>query len=272
MSDKKIPPSVAEFAVAALSAENQRIIPVEHPLQSCLSKNGEQIGMSATITQQAELIRLQDAEIERMRGPEGTVTSARGDKLFTFMAKDPCSYALAEVTYANPVRKLIAARDELRDQLATMTAERDAWIGRATELQEVVQSAAVSKEWPKQECPVTGAITDVDPADMAQAHSADGGMVKVPMQPIVIAGDGVVRFKENKMVSHLLDFAEPLGCGLNELTRMDFSQEDRMQFAQLIGYSVSGYGDLSYASDESVLRADAIAGAILSQTSGVEHE
>jgi hypothetical protein len=39
MSDKPIPPSVAE-----------------HALQSCLSENGEQIGMAATIAQQAELI------------------------------------------------------------------------------------------------------------------------------------------------------------------------------------------------------------------------
>ena len=29
-----------------------------------------------------------------------------------------------------------------------------------------------------------------------------------------------------------------------------FSQEDQEQFAQLIGYSVSGFGDLSYVSDD----------------------
>jgi hypothetical protein len=38
----------------------------EHALQTCLSENGEQIGMAATIAQQAELIRLQAAEIERL--------------------------------------------------------------------------------------------------------------------------------------------------------------------------------------------------------------
>jgi hypothetical protein len=38
-----------------------------------------------------------------------------------------------------------------------------------------------------------------------------------------------------------------------------------MQLAQLIGYSVSGYGDLSYASDESVARADTIARKLLKE-------
>ncbi|ANF28013.1 hypothetical protein PS273GM_12980 [Stutzerimonas stutzeri] len=82
------------------------------------------------------------------------------------------------------------------------------------------------------------------------------------MQPIEFDRRGTIRFRENKIVRHLLDFAEPRGCGLNELARMDFSQEDRMQLAQLIGYSVSGYGDLSYASRESVETADAIAEAL----------
>ena len=88
-----------------------------------------------------------------------------------------------------------------------------------------------------------------------------------PMQPVVIAGDGVARFKQNPIVRHLLDFASPLGCGLNDLGRMDFNDEDRMQLAQLIGYSVSGYGDLSYASKESVGRADALAEALGAESS-----
>lgn len=75
MSDKKIQPSVAEFAVEALKPENQRIIPVnEHALQTCLRENGEQIGMAATINQQAHIIAQRDTtiaeqadEIERLR-------------------------------------------------------------------------------------------------------------------------------------------------------------------------------------------------------------
>ena len=70
---------------------------------------------------------------------------------------------------------------------------------------------------------------------------------RVPMQPIVRAKDGVIRFRANPLVVHLLAFAEKLGCDMNALAQVPCPQQDRAQFAQLIGYSVSGYGDLSYA-------------------------
>lgn len=83
-----------------------------------------------------------------------------------------------------------------------------------------------------------------------------------PAQPIEFDEHGVIRFRRNSIVRYLLDYATPLGCGLNELATMDFSDEDRMQLAQLIGYSVSGYGELSYASEETVAEADRIAAAM----------
>jgi hypothetical protein len=43
---------------------------------------------------------------------------------------------------------------------------------------------------------------------------------------------------------------------MNHLAMQNFSEQDREQFAQLIGYSVSGFGDLSYASEEAVAEAD----------------
>jgi hypothetical protein len=43
---------------------------------------------------------------------------------------------------------------------------------------------------------------------------------------------------------------------MNTLARMDFSDDDRQQFAQLIGYSLSGYGELqSYVDDEAYATA-----------------
>ena len=71
-----------------------------------------------------------------------------------------------------------------------------------------------------------------------------------PMQPIVDV-NGVTRFKKNGLVDALHEHGVKTGLGLNELHCMNFSDEDRMQFAQLIGYSLSGYGDLSYVSDAS---------------------
>lgn len=68
------------------------------------------------------------------------------------------------------------------------------------------------------------------------------------MQPLIDVSN-VVRFKPNAIVSHLLNTHQT--CDMDALRRMDFTDEDRMQFAQLIGYSLSGYSELSYVSDES---------------------
>ena len=70
-----------------------------------------------------------------------------------------------------------------------------------------------------------------------------------PIQPLVKDGHGVLRFKANAIVRHLLDTHPTVD--MNTLARGDFTDEDRQQFAQLIGYSLSGYSELrSYVSDE----------------------
>jgi hypothetical protein len=66
---------------------------------------------------------------------------------------------------------------------------------------------------------------------------------KHPIQPLEKDSAGVTRFKQNAIVRYLIDNGS---IGLNDLARVNFPQEDREQFAQLIGYSLSGYGDLSY--------------------------
>jgi hypothetical protein len=70
--------------------------------------------------------------------------------------------------------------------------------------------------------------------------------VRQPIQPLVIASDGVLRFQENAIVRYLLDHG---GIDMNALAGMDFKRSDWQQFAQLIGYSHSGWGTLSYAND-----------------------
>ncbi len=81
-----------------------------------------------------------------------------------------------------------------------------------------------------------------------------------PMQPIYMCEAGGrfshahPRFKGNAIVQHM----QKTGViSLNDLAAMDFSAEDWMQLAQLLGYSVFGYGELSYVSDESYERAQA---------------
>lgn len=67
-------------------------------------------------------------------------------------------------------------------------------------------------------------------------------------QPIIIDRYGITRFKENKIVSLLLETGP---FDMNSLAVRSFSPADRMQFAQLIGYSVKDYCKLSYTSNKS---------------------
>lgn len=77
-----------------------------------------------------------------------------------------------------------------------------------------------------------------------------------PMQPVVIAGDGCARFKENKIVRDLLDMASKHGMDLNQICIKGYDPDDYAQLMELIGYSVSGYGDLHLARRDHVRRAD----------------
>ena len=71
---------------------------------------------------------------------------------------------------------------------------------------------------------------------------------KHPIQPLSIDDDGVLRFKSNAIVRYLLDNG---GLDMNDLAVVqEFTNEDHEQFAQLIGYSLSGFADLSYVSDK----------------------
>lgn len=72
--------------------------------------------------------------------------------------------------------------------------------------------------------------------------------MKNPIQPLAKDASGTLRFKANAIARHLLD-THP-ACDLNTLACMDFTSDDRQQFAQLIGYSLSGFGELSYVDDE----------------------
>jgi hypothetical protein len=81
-------------------------------------------------------------------------------------------------------------------------------------------------------------------------------MRKQPAQPLKIDKERVLRFQENAIVRHVLDFASSRGCSLNELASIPFSKADRQQFAQLIGYSLCGYGELPYVTDAAYAEAE----------------
>jgi hypothetical protein len=71
--------------------------------------------------------------------------------------------------------------------------------------------------------------------------------VKHPLQPLVVVKT-VLRFKENAIVSHLLNVASRHGHDLNALAMMKFSLDDWRQFNQLIGYSYDGIPNMDQES------------------------
>ncbi len=80
--------------------------------------------------------------------------------------------------------------------------------------------------------------------------------MKHPIQPVVLVGESdgkIARFQQNKIVRWLCDSGR---LNLNEIAIMPFDDDDRMQIAMLLGYSVGGFGDLSYADPVIVSEAD----------------
>lgn len=98
--------------------------------------------------------------------------------------------------------------------------------------------------------------------DAAMA-AADEPAIELPMQPILVAADGIVRFKENRIVKQLLEAAQWVGYDLNAIALGAFTDDERMQLAQMMGHSVSEYGGLPFVSTASRDRADAIAAAVI---------
>lgn len=89
-----------------------------------------------------------------------------------------------------------------------------------------------------------------------------------PLQPLHLK-NGVMRFKDNAIVSDLLDFATPKGFDMNHIVGSGkYSQDDLEQFAQLIGYSLCGFHELYYVSDETAVIASVVARCINPESGG----
>lgn len=82
-----------------------------------------------------------------------------------------------------------------------------------------------------------------------------------PMQRVYLDNEGVIRFVHNQIVQFLLDEGP---FDMNHLAVQKFSEEDRVQFAQLVGYSVSGFGGLDYVSRKALRKADRRAEKLMS--------
>jgi len=74
-----------------------------------------------------------------------------------------------------------------------------------------------------------------------------------PMQQVILDPEGTARFRENPIIRDLLNQGQKHGFDLNHIVgRGGYRLPDLLQFYQLIGYSVDGYGDLSGIPEESV--------------------
>lgn len=81
----------------------------------------------------------------------------------------------------------------------------------------------------------------------------------LPMQPIEIDARGTPRFVANGIVREMLDRSLD---DMNTLAMLKMPKGHRAQFAQLIGYSVDGFAELSYATGQQVAAADEEAEAV----------
>jgi hypothetical protein len=108
-----------------------------------------------------------------------------------------------------------------------------------------------------------------------------------PMQPVIKGDNGQIHFRGNAVIRYIVDHAGDVvhpgapaidpdtsrpfhqGClDLGKLLEMDFPQEDLEQFAQLMGYSIRGYHELSYVSDKSCAEASVRAEQVESGAGG----
>lgn len=84
--------------------------------------------------------------------------------------------------------------------------------------------------------------------------------MKHPRQPIILDEHGTARFQANAVVRWMLAMGrkgQPFD--LNDIAELTFPREDMVQLMQLIGYSVSAYGSLSYPTPEDIAECDQIA-------------
>lgn len=94
--------------------------------------------------------------------------------------------------------------------------------------------------------------------------------LKHPRQTIGWDDNNVIRFKENKIINWMLDQGRAGNeFNLNTIALKahlgEFSIGDATQFWQLLGYSVSGYGDLSLIPAEEVEACDAEAALVCAE-------
>ena len=88
-------------------------------------------------------------------------------------------------------------------------------------------------------------------------------MSHTTMQPVMIDQDGIVRFKQNRIVRQLIDKGSRAGFGIGEIkagvAAGTFDADEHMQLIQLAGINVDSYCSCSFVSKQSAGQATAAA-------------
>lgn len=140
---------------------------------------------------------------------------------------------------------LAAIVAEMRAEAAVMRDGGNALTRDSLAKRELLGNAAVLDDW----------------ADRLAALAPAAAVVD---EPRVMVGE-VLRFKANPLVRHLLDNG---GITMNDLAFVECTDSERSHFAQLIGYSVAGWGTLSYVTDADWDRVHAEPAAALARVEG----
>lgn len=147
-------------------------------------------------------------------------------------------------------RKLSRWRDDVIDKIAELERGGDAII-------EVGDDGTITTKCATCRRSIKRADATVEPPlnKWAKPSDYEARPDELPMQPLEIDA-GKARFKQNTLVRFLLD-AGPFD--MNKLAIIRCSDAERSQFAQLIGYSIDGWGELDYVTDEERARAESLA-------------
>lgn len=92
-------------------------------------------------------------------------------------------------------------------------------------------------------------------AVIAERDAALAQLAVYPMQPISTDELGVARFERNLIIDWLCTEKSNMNEVAIYAAENGIDEKYQQQVAQLVGYSISGYGNLSYVNDENYERA-----------------
>lgn len=205
------------------------------------------IGSLLIVDDSARIALAQESLRVKEEDPENRDENIMAEVMFGIMANSYLDARCREVVYRVLHKALFGTEVSSEEPVTYCVPEMELDAIPVVEAEEV-DTEAGSPRWSQP----TESEEDKWIQMIDEEAEKDGGLEQGE-QPLVLDDNGVIRFRENRIINLLLEGGP---FDLNQIALMAFTDQERQQLAQLIGYSVSGYGDLSYASGEPTERAD----------------